>query len=101
MANQYEFSLRRALGASRWQLQSQILADVLLSSALAFAAALFFAQLGLWTINSLLPGTRALASWDWQMLGVMALFVLLISYLVTLYPALKTSFSPLNQQLKQ
>jgi putative ABC transport system permease protein len=101
MANQYEFSLRRALGANRWQLQGQILADVVLSSILAFAAALVFAQLGLWTINSLLPGTRALANWDWQMLGVMALFVLVISYLVTLYPALKTSFSPLNQQLKQ
>jgi putative ABC transport system permease protein len=101
MANQYEFSLRRALGASRWQLQGQILADVLLSSLLAFAAALLFAQLGLWTINALLPSTRALAGWDWQMLAVMALFVMLISYLVTLYPALKTSFSPLNQQLKQ
>jgi putative ABC transport system permease protein len=35
------------------------------------------------------------------MVAVMALFVVLISYLVTLYPALKTSFSPLNQQLKQ
>ncbi len=101
MANQYEFSLRRALGASRWQLQGQILADVLFSSVLAFAAALLFAQLGLWTINSLLPSTRALAGWDWQMVAVMALFVVLISYLVTLYPALKTSFSPLNQQLKQ
>ncbi|RVT44220.1 FtsX-like permease family protein [Rheinheimera sediminis] len=101
MANQYEFSLRRALGASRWQLQGQILADVFVSSALAFVAALLFARLGLWTINALLPGTRALASWDWQMLAVMAVFVSLVSYLVTLYPALKTSFSPLNQQLKQ
>ncbi|WP_419570466.1 ABC transporter permease [Rheinheimera sp.] len=101
MANQYEFSLRRALGANRWQLQGQIVADVLLSSVLAFIAALLFAQLGLWTISSLLPSTRALAGWDWAMLAVMAAFVVLISYLVTLYPALKTSFSPLNQQLKQ
>jgi putative ABC transport system permease protein len=64
LANQYEFSLRRALGASAAQLQLQIAADVLISSALSMVFASFIAWLGIALINHFLPGNQLLARWN-------------------------------------
>ncbi len=100
LASQYEFGLRRALGASRGQLQQLIIADVTVSAAIAFVLALGIASAAMTLITNLLPSTRNLTSWSPAMLGVMALAALIASYLVTLYPALRASFGSLNRQLK-
>lgn len=100
LASQFEFSLRRALGASRLQLQGQLLTDVLVNGLLAFTLALLFALLMLLLTNSLLPATSALTNWQPPLLLAMLAVALLSSYLVTLYPAWRASYSPLNQQLK-
>lgn len=100
MTNQYQLGLHRALGASRLQLQYQVLADVLVSSVLAFTLSLLIAFASMKLINILLPSTRLLTHWDGALLLGMAAIALLSGYLVTLYPALKASFAPLNQQLK-
>lgn len=100
LASQYEFGLRRALGASRGQLQQLVLADVLVSSALAFAFSLVVASGAMALISNLLPATRSLTQWSPQMLLAMLATAFIASYLVTLYPALRASFGSLNRQLK-
>ena len=100
LTNQYEISLRRALGASRGQLQLQMLADVCITAVLALALALVIAAGCIALMNQLLPDNKAMASWDLVLvLGLVGL-TLVASYLVTLYPALRASFGSLNQQLK-
>ncbi len=100
IANQYEISLRRALGASRWQLQGQMLADVLVTAGLALLLALLIALAGIALMNHLLPDNSRMASWDGILLGGLVGLTVLSAYLVTLYPALRASFGELNQQLK-
>lgn len=100
IANQYEISLRRALGASRWQLQGQMLADVLVTAGLALLLALLIALAGIALMNHLLPDNSRMASWDGILLGGLVGLTVLSAYLVTLYPALRASFGALNQQLK-
>ncbi|MDX1391084.1 MAG: ABC transporter permease [Rheinheimera sp.] len=100
LASQYEFGLRRALGASRAQLQQLVLADVMVSSALAFALSLLVASGAMALISTLLPATRSLTQWSPQMLLAMLATAFAASYLVTLYPALRASFGSLNRQLK-
>lgn len=100
IANQYEISLRRALGASRWQLQGQMLADVLVTAGLALLLALLIALAGIALMNHLLPDNSRMASWDGTLIGGLVGLTLLSAYLVTLYPALRASFGALNQQLK-
>ena len=101
MGNQYEFSLRRALGASRGQLQLQMLADVLITAVLTLSAALLIALAGIQLMNYLLPSNSAFSSWDIKLLLLLAAITLGCSYLVTLYPSLRASFGTLNQQLKE
>lgn len=100
IANQYEISLRRALGASRWQLQGQMLADVLVTAGLALLLALLIALAGIALMNHLLPDNSRMASWDGILLGGLVGLTVISAYLVTLYPALRASFGALNQQLK-
>jgi len=101
LSNQYEFSLRRALGASRWQLQQQMLADVLLLTLCCLAGALLIGFGGVQLMNYLWPVNRLFSTWDWQLLLGLLLLALSASYLVTLYPSLRASFGALNQQLKE
>lgn len=101
LSNQYEFSLRRALGASRWQLQQQMLADVLLLTLFTVAGALLIGYGGVQLMNYLWPVNRLFASWDLNLLLGLLLLALCASYLVTLYPSLRASFGALNQQLKE
>ena len=100
LASQYEFGLRRALGASRIQLQQLILADVAVSALLALLLSLLVAAGAMTLIASLLPATGNLTSWNMLMVTAMAGTALLACYLVTLYPALRASFGSLNRQLK-
>lgn len=100
LASQYEFGLRRALGASRSQLQQLVLADVVVSAGLAFLLSLAVASAAMALIASLLPSTRSLTHWSPLMFSAMAATAFAASYLVTLYPALRASFGSLNRQLK-
>ncbi len=100
LAGQYEFSLRRALGARRLQLMQQVLVDVLVNTGLAFVLSLGIALLFLGLITYLLPSMTVLSRWQPPLLLAMLGLAFFCCYLVTLYPALRASFSPLNQQLK-
>lgn len=100
MASQYEFGLRRALGASRTRLQQLVLADVTVSATLAFGLSIVIAYAAMALIGALLPSTRALSAWSPMMLIAMASTAFVTCYLVTLYPAIRASFGSLNHQLK-
>ena len=101
LSNQYEFSLRRALGANRAQLQLQMLADVVLMAVFTIAGALLTGYIGINIMNQLLPGNRLFSSWDLPLLLSLLAIAFVCSYLVTLYPSVRASFGSLNQQLKE
>lgn len=101
LSNQYEFSLRRALGASRFQLQQQMLADVLLMTLFCTLCGLLIAWGGVELLNYLWPANRLFGRWDPTLLLLLLGLALSSSYLVTLYPSLRASFGGLNQQLKE
>lgn len=101
LSNQYEFSLRRALGASRLQLQQQMLADVLLMTLFCTLCGLLIAWGGVELLNYLWPANRLFGRWDPTLLLLLLGLTLSSSYLVTLYPSLRASFGGLNQQLKE
>lgn len=101
LSNQYEFSLRRALGASRAQLQLQMLADVLLMAVFTIAGALLTGYASIKVMNQLLPTNKLFSDWDLTLLLSLSVIAIVCSYLVTLYPSLRASFGTLNQQLKE
>ena len=101
LSNQYEFSLRRALGASRSQLQLQMLADVLIMALFTISGALLTGYGGIKLMNNLLPANRLFSDWDLTLLLGLLTVAVICSYLVTLYPSLRASFGSLNQQLKE
>lgn len=101
LSNQYEFSLRRALGANRSQLQVQLLVDMGLMSTFTLTGAAIIAYGGIKLMNYLWPANSLFASWDLQLMLALAALTLLCSYLVTLYPSLRASFGSLNKQLKE
>lgn len=101
LSNQYEFSLRRALGASRSQLQIQMLADVLLMAIFSLVGALIIGYAGVSLMNALLPENSLFSNWNLTLITALILAVFTCSYLVTLYPSLRASFGSLNQQLKE
>lgn len=101
LSNQYEFSLRRALGASRLALQQQMLADVLLMTLFCTLCGLLIAWGGVELLNYLWPANRLFGRWDPTLLLMLLGLTLSSSYLVTLYPSLRASFGGLNQQLKE
>lgn len=101
LSNQYEFSLRRALGASRWQLQQQMWVDVLLLTAITVLLSLPIALAGISLMNYLWPDHALFSQWDLSLLLTLVLLALGCSYVVTLYPTIRASFGGLNQQLKE
>lgn len=101
LSNQYEFSLRRALGASRSQLQLQLLADVLVMAMFSLFGALIIGYAGVSLMNELLPQNSLFSNWNLTLITALILAALTCSYLVTLYPSLRASFGSLNQQLKE
>ena len=101
LSNQFEFSLRRALGASRSQLQLQMLADVLLMAVFTLSGALLTGYAGIKLMNHLLPRNSLFSGWDSTLILGLLLVAFACSYLVTLYPSLRASYGALNQQLKE
>ena len=101
LSNQYEFSLRRALGASRRQLQLQMWVDVLLMALFCCLSGLAIAAGGIALLNHLWPSNYLFGRWDLNLMLFLALLTLGACYVVTLYPALRASFGGLNQQLKE
>jgi putative ABC transport system permease protein len=101
ISNQYEFSLRRALGASRTQLQQQMLADVLVMATFCCIGGLLIAWGGVSLLNFLWPDNSLFGRWDLTLLLLLLAITVTTSYLVTLYPSLRASFGGLNQQLKE
>jgi len=93
MAARQELTLRRALGASGWQVIRLVLSEVLLIVVSAAVVALLAAPLLLsWTL-SLLPSTLALLKTpaiDVRILGGVGLMSLVCLCLVALWPALAT-----------
>ena len=101
LSNQFEFSLRRALGASRSQLQLQMLADVLLMAVFTLSGALLTGYAGIKLMNHLLPRNSLFSGWDSTLILGLLIVAFACSYLVTLYPSLRASYGALNQQLKE
>ena len=93
--------LRRALGASRGQLQQQMLADVLLMASFCCVGGLLIAWGGVSLLNFLWPANSLFGRWDLTLLMLLLAITFTMSYLVTLYPSLRASFGGLNQQLKE
>ncbi len=100
IANQFEFGLRRALGASGWQLQMQLLADVLLGSLFILALASVIAVFGVMMINHTLPGYSTIIGVDFRLVGMLVIIVVVANYLIALYPSLRATFGNLSFQLK-
>ena len=100
-----EMILRSALGASRWQLCRQLLAESFLLASFASAAGLV---LGYWGANWLVrfgssgtPLALIGASWDWRVFLFAAVMALFAGLLTGLMPALKVSRVDLQTPLKQ
>lgn len=100
IANQFEFGLRRALGASGWQMQGQLLVDVLLGSLFILLLASVIAVLGVMMINYTLPGYNSIIGVDYKLLGMLIAIVFVANYLVSLYPSLRATLGNLSFQLK-
>jgi predicted permease len=100
-----EMILRSALGASRWQLCRQWLAESFLLAFFASAAGLV---LGYWGANWLVrfgssatPVALVGATWDWRVFLFAAAMALLAGSLTGLMPALHASRVDLQTSLKQ
>ena len=100
-----EMALRSALGASRWQLCRQLLAESFLLAASATAVGL---ALGYWGANwvvrfgaSAMPVASFGASWDWRVFLFASAMALAAGLLIGLMPALKASRVNLQTGLKQ
>jgi putative ABC transport system permease protein len=100
MANQFEFGLRRALGASGWQLQGQLWADVLIGSVFTLCLASLIAVAGILMINHFLPGYDSFIGIDYRLALSLMLVVVLSNYVIALYPSLRATFGNLSFQLK-
>jgi predicted permease len=100
-----EMILRSALGASRWQLCRQLLAESFL---LAFSASTAGLVLGYWVASWLVrfgssatPVALVGATWDWRVFLFAAAMALLAGSLTGLMPALQASRVDLQTSLKQ
>ena len=100
-----EMTLRSALGASRWQLCRQLLAESFLLAATASAVGLVLGYWGAsWLVrfvSSATPLALVGASWDWRVFLFAAAMALLAGLLTGLMPALKVSRVDLQTSLKQ
>ena len=96
-ARQHEFSVRRALGASRWRLARQLLAESLLLSAAGGAAGLLVALWGSRVLVGQLSTQTTLVylhlSPDWRILGFTAAVAVGTALLFGIVPALGASRS--------
>lgn len=94
-ARRHELSVRQALGASRWRLARQLLAESVLLSVVGAAVGILFAVWGSRLLVSQLstasePVVLALAL-DWRMFGFTALVAVTTALLFGTLPALRAS----------
>ncbi len=96
-----EMSLRRALGANRFQVISQNLVEVGLIGAAGGVIGIVLTLISLETLRSMLPmAPAALFEMDWVMMGTAVGVAVATSLIAGIYPAVKaTAISP-AQQLK-
>jgi predicted permease len=100
-----EMGIRAALGASRWQLTRQLLAESLLLAASASIVGLVLGYWGAeWLVSfgsSATPVALFGASWDWRVFLFTTVMALLAGLLIGLMPALKASRGDLQTALKE
>lgn len=100
-ARRPQLALRRAVGASRMALFSQVLVEILLVGLLGGVLGIILAQLGLSGIETtMVSASEELFSMDWVMVGLALLVSLLASVLAGLYPAYRISQLPPAASLK-
>ncbi|MGH9736087.1 MAG: ADOP family duplicated permease [Candidatus Acidiferrales bacterium] len=100
---QKELALRAALGARRWRICRQLLAESVLLGALGGAAGLLLAVKGLAWLKMILPAdTPRLASVtiDWRVMVFTALVALVTGVLFGIAPALHASRTDLTSRMK-
>ncbi|HWW77809.1 MAG TPA: ABC transporter permease, partial [Pyrinomonadaceae bacterium] len=103
-ARRREVAVRSALGASRWRIVRQLLAESLLLSVLSGVAGLLLAVWGVDLLVSLDPSGVQRAgevTLDWRVLGFALGLSLLTGLLFGLAPALQTSKTDLVESLKE
>jgi predicted permease len=113
----HEVAIRAALGASRWRLVRQLLAESVLLSSIGGALGLLAGTAGIRALLALLPGAPlgvptnsngiprigeagAAVTLDWRVAAFTVLLSLLTGMLFGLLPAWKASRPDINSQLK-
>lgn len=105
---QKEFSLRAALGASRWKIMRQLLTESVLLSLLGCGPAILIAYLSIAVIKNRVPPEMAKNIYGWYSIAVdervlvFALVTTVVSGIIFgLIPAIQASRVNLNQVLKE
>ncbi|HYZ86366.1 MAG TPA: FtsX-like permease family protein [Bryobacteraceae bacterium] len=101
-----EFSVRAALGASRWRLTSQLLTESVVLSATSAAVGVVLALIAARPILALLPAASRIprldeVSLDWRVLCFTAGVSMLSALLFGLAPALHASRADLHESLRE
>jgi len=100
-----EFALRAALGASRWRLIRQSLAEVVLLSLISCASGLLLGEWGLQALRMLLPSELLpffiKINLDWRVLVFTLMISILTALACGLIPALRAASVNLNRALKE
>jgi len=102
-----EAGIRRAIGAGRWRLMSQMLTESFVIGALAGLFGLTLAAIGLEAMSLILPSKLEFLPlwWDFSIDGKIAAFCIVLAILSTvaagLYPALRVSGLDVNAILRE
>ncbi|HEU0177408.1 MAG TPA: ABC transporter permease [Blastocatellia bacterium] len=99
-----EMAIRTAIGANRWRLIRQLLAESVLLAVIAGVIGILFANWSGKLLSGLAPAndipTRADASWDWRVFAFTFLMSVLAGVVTGLAPALRETWFDLQTALK-